>query len=224
MWAVLTDPSKKGNKWNKDDFFATGRQDIESALQRLQALGIRLTFDRALDFGCGVGRLSQALAAHFASVDGVDISTSMIDQAKALGSHCENVAFHLNVKGDLSSFPSRSYDFIYSMIALQHMPARFQRNYISDFLRLLKPHGIAFFQTIHAHGWRSLVPDAAADLYRRLKQKGKAFIPMYGIPIRHVRSAVESCGGVIKHYEASPCGEDRSRFGGDWYVVTPSSG
>ena len=37
----------------------------------------------ALDFGCGIGRLSQALAEHFDQVYGVDISPKMIELARA---------------------------------------------------------------------------------------------------------------------------------------------
>jgi SAM-dependent methyltransferase len=219
MWVVLTDPAKKGNKWSREDFFATGRQDVQRSLQKLQDMGIQLSFGRALDFGCGLGRLSQGLANYFACVDGVDVSASMIEQAKAFNNHPAKVTYHLNVHGDLSSFSSRSYDFVFSIISLQHSPSRFQRNYISDFVRLLKPGGTAFFQTIHAHGWRKLVPDMAADLYRRLKHKGKAFIPMYGIPVSRVRSSVESRGGSIHTYESSPCEGYESRFVSDSYVV-----
>ncbi|HMJ63859.1 MAG TPA: class I SAM-dependent methyltransferase [Candidatus Binatia bacterium] len=219
MWVILTDPTKKGNKWSRDDFFATGRQDVETSLQKLQGMGIQISFGRALDFGCGLGRLSQGLASHFAFVDGVDVSASMIEQAKTLNNQPPKVTYHLNVHGDLSNFASGSYDFVFSIISLQHTPTRFQRNYISDFVRLLKPGGVAFFQTIHTHGWRRLVPDVAADLYRKLKHKGKAFIPMYGIPISRVRSCVETRGGIIHTCESSPCAGYESRFVSDQYVV-----
>jgi cyclopropane fatty-acyl-phospholipid synthase-like methyltransferase len=35
----------------------------------------------ALDFGCGIGRITQALAAHYASCVGLDISEEMDDWA-----------------------------------------------------------------------------------------------------------------------------------------------
>ena len=40
--------------------------------------------DRALDFGCGVGRLTRALGTRFESALGVDISAGMIEQARRL--------------------------------------------------------------------------------------------------------------------------------------------
>lgn len=29
MWAILTDPQKKGNKWTREEFFASGQADID---------------------------------------------------------------------------------------------------------------------------------------------------------------------------------------------------
>ena len=81
MWAILTDPEKKGNSWTPEDFFATGKREVEEVFARLQQTGVSPQTGCALDFGCGLGRLSQALATRFDFVDGVDISSSMIRQA-----------------------------------------------------------------------------------------------------------------------------------------------
>ena len=117
---------------------------------RLKAMDVPLRFGRALDFGCGLGRLTQALAEHFQNVDGVDISASMIEQSRALNRQGAKVSFHLNVQPDLRSFPSDAFDFVYSAIALQHTPANFQARYIADFARVLKPGGVACFQVTRA--------------------------------------------------------------------------
>ena len=63
----------------------------------------------ALDFGCGVGRLTQPLAARVRQVVGLDISDEMIRRAR---SYFPNITFHLNEKGDLSPFQSGSVDLI----------------------------------------------------------------------------------------------------------------
>jgi 2-polyprenyl-3-methyl-5-hydroxy-6-metoxy-1,4-benzoquinol methylase len=222
LWVVLTDPSKKGNKWDQDEFFATGKREIEESLKSLRDQGIPLRFNRCLDFGCGVGRLSQALAEHFELVDGVDVSASMIEHARRLNRYPAKVTYHLNIKSDLSDFPSASYDFAYSMIALQHTPPSFQRSYISEFVRLLAPGGVAFFQTIHAHGWRAMVPHACADLYRKVRSKGQAFIPMYGTPVAQIQHAVKARGGIIRGHKAIPYAGHESRYFCDYYTVTKS--
>ena len=59
LWVVLTDPAKKGGKWDPSEFFETGRTEIKNMLRELSDKGIELDKTRALDFGCGVGRLSQ---------------------------------------------------------------------------------------------------------------------------------------------------------------------
>src|SRR6202012_4937032 len=65
MWVVLTNPAKKGNRWTPSDFFATGEAEIGEIFASLTQAGIPSPAGRALDFGCGLGRLTQALAARF---------------------------------------------------------------------------------------------------------------------------------------------------------------
>ena len=39
LWAILSDPSKKGNRWEVDRFFRTGQDEIRDVLDRVGALG-----------------------------------------------------------------------------------------------------------------------------------------------------------------------------------------
>ncbi len=220
MWVILTDSAKKGNRWGVDDFFATGRKEIKDVLEKIEKMGIDLQFGKALDFGCGLGRLSQALGNYFTSVDGVDVSASMIEKAKFFNKRPEIVRYHLNVKTDLEGFASNTYDFIYSAMCLQHIPTNFQKIYIAELVRLLKPGGIACFQTIHSHGWRSFVPHSLADFYRKLKSKGKPFIPLYAIRIRSVHQSIRNKLGMIKHQDSIPYQGWESRYVVDGYVAT----
>lgn len=223
MWVVLTDPEKKGGGWNAEEFFATGRAEIHSALEKVRAAGVILKTERALDFGCGLGRLSQPLGETFARVDGVDVSASMIEQAKKFNRRSQNVFFHLNVRGDLESFPAAGYDFIYSNICLQHIPPKFQLSYIADFMRRLRPGGAAYFQTIHALGWRRWVPNVAVDAYRLWRARGGAFIPMYGVPVSAVNAALTAGGGTVKQLVQHPYGGHESRYQADWFLVVKKS-
>lgn len=83
-WAILADGKKKFHKWNLDEFFQTRQQEIESVLRTAEGLSRPARKQKALDFGCGVGRLTRALALHFDSVIGVDLSETMIATAKEL--------------------------------------------------------------------------------------------------------------------------------------------
>src|SRR5688500_17039325 len=121
MWAILVSSDKKGNKWKPEEFFASGRKEIDELMHNLESLGLKLNKNKALDFGCGIGRLTQALAFHFEEVSGVDIAKSMIETANRFNQFKERVQYYLNTQDNLSLFSSDSFDFIYTNIVLQHI-------------------------------------------------------------------------------------------------------
>jgi ubiquinone/menaquinone biosynthesis C-methylase UbiE len=142
LWAILTDPEKKGNRWNPDEFFESGAQEIETVVKYIISLRPTLRRDRALDFGCGVGRLTQALADYFLETYGVDIAPSMISLAEQFNRQGNRVKYFLNEKSDLTLFADNTFDFIYSNIVLQHMEPRYALNYVREFMRILAPGGL----------------------------------------------------------------------------------
>lgn len=146
FWAILTSASQRNNRWQQQEFFETGKAEIAKALDQLQTLGVQLTYGRCLDFGCGVGRLTQALQEHFAECDGVDIAPSMIEAAQRYNQYPETCRYHLNGVADLRLFADQSFDFIYSTLVLQHMQPEYSKSYIAEFMRILKPGGVAYFQ------------------------------------------------------------------------------
>jgi len=146
-WAVLTDPSKKDGGWNKVDFFQTGIDEIESLLKKTSHLGIQLRFELALDYGCGVGRLSRALSTSFRRVLGVDISDAMLSEARSANAGFDNIQFLRNDGGSLPFVADGTIDLVYSNIALQHSPRKNQRILIKEFCRILRPGGALIFQT-----------------------------------------------------------------------------
>jgi trans-aconitate methyltransferase len=108
------------------------------------AAGLRLPQQRrcAIDFGCGVGRLTRALHEYFPQACGVDISAGMLQKARELTPDCE-----FREAKDLSSFPAHSADLIYSSLVLQHQPdTKNVKRIIQDMLRVLAPGGLLVFQ------------------------------------------------------------------------------
>lgn len=146
MWAVLTHDDRRDRGWDEEAFFATGRAEIAGVVADLERLGLPARRERCLDFGCGVGRLTQALAAHFTRCDGVDIAPSMLEAARRLNRHADRIAFHLNDTDDLSLFPSGTFDLVYSNIVLQHVGPEAAKAYMREFVRVLSPGGLALFQ------------------------------------------------------------------------------
>ena len=146
LWAILTQQDKKGNKWTPEEFFESGRQEIAGVMEYVQKLGLLRQRGRALDFGCGVGRLTQALASYFDEVVGVDIAPSMVRLAKQYNRLCAGCAYRVNDQDNLRLFPDQEFHFIYSNIVLQHMKPEYAKSYIKKFLRVLKPEGVLIFQ------------------------------------------------------------------------------
>jgi ubiquinone/menaquinone biosynthesis C-methylase UbiE len=147
LWAVLTEPSGQYGRWDRDAFFRTGADEISRVMEEADKLAHPRQKGVALDFGCGVGRLTRALAQSFEKNYGVDISHAMIIKARELNQDLSNCTFIVNNSADLSIFPSETVDFIYTARVLQHLPnqALIER-YVSEFARVLKPGGLMVFQ------------------------------------------------------------------------------
>ena len=116
LWAILSDPAKRHGRWDVDEFLATGRREIDAVLETGRRWSLPERRDHALDFGCGVGRLTRALAAHFGSATGVDISEVMVSHARALHADRPACTFKILDNGGLTAFPDRSFDCVYSRI------------------------------------------------------------------------------------------------------------
>jgi SAM-dependent methyltransferase len=144
LGAILTDASKTRGRWDVAEFMSTGEAEIQVVMGHLARIDcIPNFYGAALDFGCGVGRLTQPLARRFASCVGVDISPQMIQKAESLNqyAHCRYVA-----SSDARlPFADASFSFLYSNIVLQHMPPRFSEQYLREFVRVLAPEGVLVF-------------------------------------------------------------------------------
>lgn len=147
LWAICVDSQRQGNKWTKEDFFETGKTEIGKLMTYLQSLGLPL--DRgatALDFGCGVGRLTRALAQYFPECWGVDISPTMVRLAQEFNKDRGVCHFLLNESDDLSRFPDEKFGFIYTSIVLQHIRRKYVERYLAELIRVLKAGSIFVFQ------------------------------------------------------------------------------
>jgi SAM-dependent methyltransferase len=159
-WAVLTDPDKRGGGWDVAEFFRSGVDEIDSVLERARALGVVPPGRRALDFGCGAGRLTQAMAPHFTQCDGVDISEPMLQLARRHNRYPDRCAYHLNAAPDLALFEDRSFDFVYSTLVLQHMEPRYSTHYMRELVRVLAPLGLLVFQVPSQRSTQAPPPSA----------------------------------------------------------------
>lgn len=210
FWAVLSHRRFKRDAVDEDAFFATGQREIVRQMDLVESAGIELERGLALDFGCGVGRLTNALAGHFDKAIGVDISSTMIENANRLRRHASATFVH-NTQPDLSLFPNAHFDFVYSDITLQHIPMPASGRYLAEFVRIVKPGGLII----------CLVPDGKyrrpgtlsaglARFYRQRwrpwwkKVRGKQPVQIHPIARRQVEQIVGDADGRVIQTEISP--------------------
>src|SRR5262249_42145640 len=144
--AILTGASGELSDWNLDEFFATGRADAARFVASLDRIAPASRRHRLLDFGCGVGRVSRALAGHFQSVVGIDAAPSMIEQARTLNASCANCEFVVNPGEGLRVFETGAFDVVYSRLVLQHIPPALVRGFIPELVRVTAAGGVLMFQ------------------------------------------------------------------------------
>jgi ubiquinone/menaquinone biosynthesis C-methylase UbiE len=91
--------------------------------------------DFALDVGCGSGDLAIFLAdTTRADIVGIDTSLDEISQAEKKDKP-DNVLF-IHADAIMIPFPKDTFDFVYSTLALHHMP---KLSVLNDIYRVLKP-------------------------------------------------------------------------------------
>jgi len=103
-----------------------------------------------VDLGAGIGRVSLEIAPRVKRLYAVDVSAEMLRQARERLDGLDNVVFYENDGYSLERIPTRSVDFVYSMLVLHHAPESALRANLREVARVLKPGG-RFWFTI---GWR----------------------------------------------------------------------
>ena len=114
---------------------------LEWELKRVPTTNPRLR--RALEIGCGPGRLMRPMAKHFGEIHGVDVADAMIVRARERLAGIPHAHAHVGTGSDLAQFADASFDYVYSFAVFQHIPSRdVVFNYLSEAVRVLKPNGL----------------------------------------------------------------------------------
>jgi len=173
LWAIISVPEKQYKKWDIEEFFKTGEIEIQRLSTLIDKYGYPKEFHRALDFGCGVGRLTRALSKKFDESIGVDISNKMISMAKEMNSKYPNCKFQINEESNLKIFEDGYFDLIYSIIVLQHISdPEITKSYIAEFVRVLAKDGLLVFQ-IPSYIPPNLRIQTGAMEFSELRKKGE---------------------------------------------------
>ena len=134
---------------NQEDaeFFQTAGEVLAWLHEEVGRLSAPPETCRALEIGCGPGRLMRPLAARFAEIHGVDVSDRMIELARRNLASIAHAHPRTTSGSDLAPFKDEFFDFIYSYSVFQHIPSRnVVMQYLREAVRVLKTGGILTFQ------------------------------------------------------------------------------
>ena len=108
----------------RESFFDSGRQSIAGVIALHERHFGPLPRGRALDHGCGVGRLTIPLAEEFGEVVAMDVAPAMLAEAAANASAAGLTNIRFVEADDALSVAEGNFDFVISLMVLQHVPVR----------------------------------------------------------------------------------------------------
>jgi SAM-dependent methyltransferase len=177
-------------------FWRQGERDLD---ELLAVLGVRIwPGDTVIDLGCGVGRLTRALASRAAWVKAIDVSPEMLGRAEALNGHLRNVEWCAGDGVSLRPLEDEDADGLLSHVVFQHLPdPAIAYGYVAEIGRVLRPGGWAGIQVsddpaIHT---AARAPGRVAALLGRAPrgQRDRAWLGA-AIDLAELRGAAESAG------------------------------
>jgi ubiquinone/menaquinone biosynthesis C-methylase UbiE len=142
LHAVASHPGTEGLNWDETEFYRLGESDWADFRARWFAYEPGLS-GACLEIGCGAGRMTKALLAHFDRVVALDVSDDMIELARAAAPGGE---YH-RVEGAEMPVPTDSVDAVFTCHVLQHFETKADvLASLREARRVLRPDG-----TIMAH-------------------------------------------------------------------------
>ncbi len=186
----------------KDEFFQSGEEHFDKVWQDVKKHLIEdFNPKRAIDFGCGVGRLVVPLASRCREIVGVDISTKMLEEAKinCQNKNLKNVNFYQT--DDFFSKETGKFDFIHSFIVFQHINPVIGEKIIADLIDKLENGGVGvihftYFNSGSKYNWFKFriyrdypIINSLKNLVKRTKQE--PFIPMYFYNVNKVLAILQ---------------------------------
>lgn len=214
-YAVVTlDKFRKDNlgETAKEEFFQMGRDHVTRIFREIEdGFAMKFAPRRALDYGCGVGRILVALAEKCEQVVGVDISHAMLDETRKNCKQRDITNVELQDASEFIGAASESYDFVHSFIVLQHIDPKIGNELIRTMTKRLSAGGIGM---LHATFFDPLPLSARLRfrIYRdvpfvhrilnTVRGKKDALIPLYEYDLNR----------VFQMLHANGCGECFVRF------------
>jgi SAM-dependent methyltransferase len=129
---------------DEEGFDATGEEIVHGLKWELRRLPEGNPRERrALEIGCGPGRLLKPMSQLFGEIHGVDISDQMVERARGRLREIPHAHVHVALRSNLEMFAGESFDFVYSYAVFQHIPSRdVVLGYLREARRVLKTGGL----------------------------------------------------------------------------------
>ena len=140
---ALMKDSDLEHKTQRRVFLSTGMNAMADFLRAAEKGGLDFrTATAALELGCGGGRLIR----HLRGIEGLRLTGSDVIQENVdwCSENLSGIDFHRNeLQPPLAFAEDESYDFIFAYSVFTHVPMEWQRPWIAEFARILKPGGVA---------------------------------------------------------------------------------
>jgi SAM-dependent methyltransferase len=185
---------------DQERFWSDGERVLDEVLG---SVGARIAPDaRIVEIGCGVGRITRAIAGRCTAVEAIDVSDEMLALARRHNPQLENVRWILGDGESLAGIADDSADGCFSHVVFQHIPdPQVTLGYVREMGRVVRAGGWAAFQVSNApqiHRSRSLPARllAGARALVRRGPRGQTHPAWLGsaVELDDVRAAAESGG------------------------------
>jgi SAM-dependent methyltransferase len=191
FWGVITAPEFKMERLSPERlraFYDSGIEQIKNVTSRLEHItGEPIQVSKALDFGCGVGRLSEAMLEFADQVIGVDISPNMLEAARRHSTG--NILYFDQV-------PDGKFGWINAYVVFQHIPPRRGMAILESLLQRLEPGALI---SLHFTIYRDVPLD-------RLRDALALMLRMWSPPKISLRKATRRAWRMWKSPQRAPLG------------------
>jgi ubiquinone/menaquinone biosynthesis C-methylase UbiE len=185
-------------------------RDLEGELKRLPA-AVAPPDRRALEIGCGPGRLMRPMSRHFGEIHGVDVSDEMIVQAQQKLRDIPWAHAHTANGIDLAQFPPEHFDFVYSYAVFQHIPsAAVVFSYLRETVRVLKAGGFARLQinglpkSARAYTTWEGVRISAAEIHEFTRNQNIRLLSLTGIDTQYMWTSWQKLQKSEAYHDKGP--------------------
>lgn len=194
-YAVINAEANRNSRFTEDARRAlvdSGEQDVARTIDEIRRwLAPDFLPNEAVDFGCGVGRLTMPLARLSRHVVGIDISEAMLAEAwrNCVEAGIDNATFVTSDEYFSRGQAGEQVDFVHAFIVFQHIPPRAGMWLANELIGRLRPGGIGALHFTYArrtthlrqtvNRLRRYVPgmNGVANVVQR-RPIGEPFIPM----------------------------------------------